>query len=112
EMIETCCGHARRMRDLLTRRRGVRCLNEVVFNQAIFAFEAPHRAEDAGTTDELTAEVANRARESGVCWVQSSVWRERRVMRVSVVDRATTPEDIERAAAAVLEAYDAALSRA
>src|SRR5262249_8489877 len=112
EMIETCCGHARLMRDLLTRHTGVRCLNEIVFNQAIFTFEAPSRPTDAGATDELTALVANSAREGGVCWVQSSVWRGRRVMRVSVVDRATTAEDIERAAAAVLEAYGAALSRA
>jgi glutamate/tyrosine decarboxylase-like PLP-dependent enzyme len=38
--------------------------------------------------------------------VQTSQWRGRTVMRFSVSDRATTPADIERAAAAVLQAYD------
>jgi glutamate/tyrosine decarboxylase-like PLP-dependent enzyme len=109
EMIETCCAHARRMRDLLTARPGVACLNEVVFNQAIFRFSVPGRASDEAASDALTAEVARRARESGECWVQSSSWRNRTVMRFSVVDRATTVADIERAAAAVLKAYDTAL---
>jgi len=110
EMIETCCTHTRRVRDLLTARPGVACLNEVVFNQAIFRFSVPGRAGDEAASDALTAEVATRARESGECWVQSSTWRNRTVMRFSVVDRATTVADIERAAAAVLKAYDAALS--
>jgi len=110
EMIETCCAHARRMRELLTARTGVACLNEVVFNQAIFRFSVPGRAGDEAAGDALTAEVAQRARESGECWVQSSTWRNRTVMRFSVVDRATTATDIERAAAAVLRAYDQALA--
>jgi len=110
EMIETCCAHARRMRELLTARTGVACLNEVAFNQAIFRFSVPGRAGDEAAGDALTAEVAQRARESGECWVQSSTWRNRTVMRFSVVDRATTATDIERAAAAVLRAYDQALA--
>jgi glutamate/tyrosine decarboxylase-like PLP-dependent enzyme len=108
EMIESCCAHARRMRDLLTARPGVACLNEVVFNQAIFRFSVSGRASDEAAADALTAEVATRARESGECWVQSSTWRNRTVMRFSVVDRATTAADIDRAAAAVLKAYDEA----
>jgi glutamate/tyrosine decarboxylase-like PLP-dependent enzyme len=109
-MIETCCAHARRMRDLLTARTGVACLNEVVFNQAIFRFSVPGRASDEAASDALTAEIAKRAHESGECWVQSSAWRSRTVMRFSVVDRATTAADIERAATAVLRAYDQALA--
>jgi glutamate/tyrosine decarboxylase-like PLP-dependent enzyme len=108
EMIESCCAHARRMRDLLTARPSVACLNEVVFNQAIFRFSVSGRASDGAAADALTAEVATRARESGECWVQSSTWRNRTVMRFSVVDRATTAADIDRAAAAVLKAYDEA----
>lgn len=110
DMIETRCSHARRMSDALTAREGVACLNEVVFNQAIFRFTRPGRASDEAATDALTAEVATRARESGECWVQSSTWRGRTVMRFSVVDRATTTADIDRAATAILRAYDQALS--
>jgi len=106
EMIENCCANARRMRDLITKRAGVTCLNEVVFNQAIFRFAAPGTPGDDAAGDATTTRVATRVRESGECWVQSSQWRGRTVMRFSVSDRATTPADIERAAAAVLKAYD------
>jgi glutamate/tyrosine decarboxylase-like PLP-dependent enzyme len=106
EMIEGCCANARRMRDLITKRAGVTCLNEVVFNQAIFRFAAPGTPGDGAAGDATTTRVATRVRESGECWVQSSQWRGRTVMRFSVSDRATTPADIERAAAAVLKAYD------
>jgi glutamate/tyrosine decarboxylase-like PLP-dependent enzyme len=106
EMIEGCCANARRMRDLLTARDGVTCLNDVVFNQALFRFAAPGRGGDEAAGDALTVAVATRVRESGECWVQSSEWRGREVMRFSVADRATTPADIDRAAAAVLKAYD------
>lgn len=109
-MIETCCAHARRMRDALTSRAGVACLNEVVFNQAIFRFAVPGRAGDEAASDALTAEVATRVRETGECWVQSSNWRNRTVMRFSVVDRATTAADIDRSARAVLRAYEDALA--
>jgi glutamate/tyrosine decarboxylase-like PLP-dependent enzyme len=111
EMIEACCANARRMRDKLTARAGVTCLNDVVFNQAIFRFEAPGRSRDEAGADALTAEVAKRARESGECWVQHSQWRGRTVMRFSVADRATTEGDIDRAAAAVLRAYDEAITK-
>jgi glutamate/tyrosine decarboxylase-like PLP-dependent enzyme len=105
-MIEDCCANARRMRDHLLRRPGVACLNDVVFNQAIFRFAAPGKAGDEAAADATTTRVATRARESGECWVQSSQWRGRTVMRFSVSDRATTAADVERAAAAVLKAYD------
>jgi glutamate/tyrosine decarboxylase-like PLP-dependent enzyme len=109
EMIEACCANARRMCDRLTARPGVTCLNDVVFNQAIFRFAAPGRPGNEATADALTADVATRARQSGECWVQHSQWRGRTVMRFSVADRATTAADIDRAAAAVLKAYDEAI---
>jgi glutamate/tyrosine decarboxylase-like PLP-dependent enzyme len=106
EMIETCCANARRMRDRLAVRPGITCLNEVVFNQAVFRFSAPERGDDEAAADALTVAVATRARESGECWVQNSQWRGRTVMRFSVADRTSTATDIDRAAAAVLKAYD------
>jgi len=107
EMVEGCCANARRMRDRLTERPGVTCLNDVVFNQAIFRF-APKPGVDGKAADALTAEVVRRTFESGECWVQTSQWRGKTVMRFSVADRATTEADIDRSAAAVLKAYDEA----
>ena len=104
EMVESCCANARHMREALTARPGVTCLNDVVFNQAIFAFAKP-----GGAADGLTAEVVRRTFESGECWVQTSQWRGKTVMRFSVADRATTEADIDRSARAVLKAYEDAL---
>lgn len=107
EMVERCCANARRMRDRLTAQPGVTCLNDVVFNQAIFRFA--HRPDaDGAAADRLTAEVVRRTFESGECWVQTSQWRGQTVMRFSVADRATTEADIDRSATAVLKAYDEA----
>jgi glutamate/tyrosine decarboxylase-like PLP-dependent enzyme len=107
EMIERCCALTRRMRERLTAHPGVTCLNEIVFNQAIFRFE-PRRRGDAVSGDALTAEVVRRTFESGECWVQTSQWRGKTVMRFSVAGRATTEADIDRSAAAVLKAYEEA----
>ncbi len=103
EMVEGCCANARRMRDRLTE-HGMTCLNDVVFNQAIFRFSPGAHADDKAA-DALTAEVVRRTFESGECWVQTSQWHGMTVMRFSVADRATTAADIDRAARAVLKAY-------
>lgn len=107
EIVSCCCANVRRMRDRLTERPGVSCLNDVVFNQAIFRF-APEPGVDGKAADALTAEVVRRTCESGECWVQTSQWRGKTVMRFSVADRATTAADIDRSAVAVLKAYDEA----
>jgi len=107
EMVERCCANARRMAELLTAHPGIACLNEVVFNQAIFRFAPAPGAGDAAT-DALTAEVVRRTFESGECWVQTSQWRGKTVMRFSVAGRATTAADIDRSAAAILKAYNEA----
>ena len=104
EMVEGCCARTRQMRDLLVKEPGVACLNEIVFNQAIFRF-APRPGAPEAETDTLTAEVVRRTVESGECYVQTSQWRGKTVMRFSVASRATDEAEIERSAAAVLKAY-------
>ncbi len=109
ETVSRCCAHARKMRDLLTSRAGVECLNDVVLNQAAFVF---HPDDDAASSVEaanaFTKDVVARVMETGVCWVQTSEWRGRTIMRFSVCNRSTTDEDIQRSADAILSAYEEA----
>jgi hypothetical protein len=57
-----------------------------------------------GDDDGVTDAVIEAVQRDGTCWVGGSTVRGRRVMRISVVGRQTTTEDIERSADAILEA--------
>jgi len=67
---------------------GFQVLNDVVFNQVIICCE----------NDALTEKVMHRIQELRECWAGGSVWRERKVIRISVCSWATTSEDINRSA--------------
>ena len=80
------------------RAAGFRILNDVVFNQVIVA----------ATSEAETARTMELVQQSGDCWVGGATWRGERVIRVSVCDWATTPEDVSRSVAA----FDAARQKA
>ena len=74
--------------------KGLRVLNEVVFNQVMVQCQ----------TDQMTEEVIRRIQASRTCWVGGSTWKGRRIIRVSICSWATTEEDIRVAVAAFREA--------
>ncbi|WP_370334903.1 aspartate aminotransferase family protein [Parvularcula marina] len=94
DAIEKLCANTKLMAELLTAEDGITCLNDVVFNQAVFSFEG------ASPDD-----VALTVRQSGEAWVQAADWQGQRIMRCSVADHSTTEEDVERAASAIINAY-------
>jgi glutamate/tyrosine decarboxylase-like PLP-dependent enzyme len=89
DLVERCCAHAARMAELLAA-GGAEVLNDVVLNQVLVSF------------GERTADVIAAAQRDGTCWVGGTVWRGRPAMRVSISGWATTAEDVERSAAAIL----------
>jgi glutamate/tyrosine decarboxylase-like PLP-dependent enzyme len=95
ELVERCCGHARRFADLLGAEPGVEILNDVVLNQVLVRF---------GDEDDLTRAVVARVQQDGTCWLGGTDWRGRAAMRISVSSFRTTADDVERSAAAILEA--------
>ena len=103
EAIEGLHDNTLRMARLLTEQAGISCLNEVVFNQAIFRMTS--RTGEAGASDRLTDAVALEVREGGEAWFQTADWRGQRIMRCSVSDHSTTAQDVDRAARAVINAY-------
>jgi glutamate/tyrosine decarboxylase-like PLP-dependent enzyme len=98
EIVDRSCAHARRFAELLGEAPGVEVLNEVVLNQVLVRFHGD------GDGDARTSEVIRRVQADGTCWTGPTTWRGRTAMRLSIVNWATTREDVERSAAAILAA--------
>lgn len=102
QMVERHCALAGRMAQRLAAEPGIEILNEVALNQFVVQFGA---GEAAPQRDALTVETIARIRAAGVCHVGGARWREREVMRVSVISWPTTAEDIDRAADSMIAAW-------
>jgi len=92
-LVDRCCAQAQRFAEILAKDPRVKILNDVVLNQVLVRF---------GDSDEVTRETIARVQKDGTCWLGGSSWHGVGVMRISVSSWATTDEDIEKSAAAVL----------
>lgn len=100
ELILGLHQHARQFAQELTQ-ANFTVLNEVVFNQVLVTLNAELTAEEE--KQRLNA-MTQHISESGECWVGTSVWRGRTVIRVSVCSWATTAEDVTRSVNAFINA--------
>jgi glutamate/tyrosine decarboxylase-like PLP-dependent enzyme len=91
ELIERNCAQARRFAERL-KKAGHSILNEVVLNQVLVSF---------GDSD-VTLRVIKAVQQSGICWCGGTVWQGKTAMRISVSSWATTDEDIELSADAII----------
>ena len=95
ELVEGLHSRALQFADELADMEGFNVVNEVVFNQVLV--QCP--------SDELTSSVISRIQELRECWVGGSVWKGKKVIRISVCSWATTDEDIKRSARSFAKAY-------
>jgi glutamate/tyrosine decarboxylase-like PLP-dependent enzyme len=95
DLVERCCAHARRMAERLAAAPGVAVLNEVHLNQVLVRF---------GDDDGRTRAVIERVQREGVAWMGGTTWRGKAAMRISVSNWATTEDDIDQTAKAILHA--------
>lgn len=93
QMIERCCGHARRFAEGL-QAAGFRIHNDVVLNQVLVSFGSPAETE----------RVIRRVQEDGTCWAGVTTWQGTTAMRLSVSSWATTDEEVEASLAAIIRA--------
>lgn len=100
DLIDRCCRLARRMAERLEAHEGVRILNEIVLNQVLVRFNPGN----GSTTGDATRAVIGRVQRDGTCWLSGTTWRGEAAMRISIVNWATTEEDIDRSAEAILRA--------
>lgn len=91
ELIERNCRQARRFAERLTA-AGYEVLNEVVLNQVLVKFG----------DERVTQRTIEAIQREGTCWAGITVWQGHTAMRISVSSWATTDEDVERSAAAMI----------
>ena len=71
---------------------GCQILNEVVLNQVVVAL--------GDETDRIIAEI----QADGTCWAGPTTWQGQRAMRLSVSNWSTREDDVDRSAAAIIDA--------
>jgi len=101
EMIERCCDLTRDFVLELGKLPGVEVLTTPIINQGLVRFLDPD-----GDHDTRTDEVINLINASGEAWFGPTVWNGMRVMRISLSNFRTTPDDIDRAVAAIKMAME------
>jgi glutamate/tyrosine decarboxylase-like PLP-dependent enzyme len=102
EMITRHCNLAVRFAERLAAEPGVEVVNKVVLNQVLVRF---------GGDDDLTRRTIARIQSDGVCFTAGSDWRGQWVMRISVINDAATPADVDRSADAMISAWRAVRGR-
>jgi glutamate/tyrosine decarboxylase-like PLP-dependent enzyme len=103
ELIERNCAQARRMATRLAAIPGAKILNDVVLNQVLVRLP--------GGDDVNRAAVAAIQRD-GTCWLGGTTWHGQYVLRISISNWATTDNDIDRSADAIVLAVQAVSSHA
>lgn len=101
EMIERCCDLTREFVLRLGELPGVEVLTTPVINQGLVRF-----LDTDGNHDKRTGEVINRINATGEAWFGPTIWNDMRVMRISLSNFRTTPNDIERALSAIKVAME------
>jgi glutamate/tyrosine decarboxylase-like PLP-dependent enzyme len=96
-LIEHCCAAAVRIADRLRAAPQCEVLNDVVLNQVLVRFRSASGAN-------VTPAVIEAVQRERTCWVGGTEWRGEAAMRISVSNWRTTPEDADRAAAAIARA--------
>ena len=113
DLVDRCCDHARRMAAAVAKHPHVRVLNDVVLNQALIRIEPegglPDSPEAHAAADAATRAVIDAVQQGGECWLSGTTWHGMTAIRFSVSNWSTTEADIDRSAAAILEAVDSVI---
>ena len=91
ELVDHLCAMARRLADGLAT-GGARIANEVVLNQVLVDF-----GDDAHNDA-----IAQVVQQEGTCWLATTDWQGRRLLRLSVSSRTTTDDDVDRSIESIL----------
>jgi len=75
---------------------GFEVLNDIVFNQVVIAYQ----------DDEKTDQILKPVQDQRICWCGGSVWKGRRVIRISVCAWTTTQDDISKSVSSFVVAKD------
>jgi glutamate/tyrosine decarboxylase-like PLP-dependent enzyme len=93
DLIECSCKQAMFFANGI-RNAGYEIMNDVVLNQVLVSFGS----------DDVTDQVIKNLQQEGTCWCGGTIYRGRRVMRISISSWATSDEDVERSLKVILQA--------
>ena len=113
DMIERCCDLTRDFVQQLGELEGVEVMSVPVINQGLVRFldtsgdsGGGHEGDHESDHDRRTDEVITRINASGEAWFGPTVWRGKRVMRISLSNFRTTQNDVNRAVEAIKAAME------
>jgi glutamate/tyrosine decarboxylase-like PLP-dependent enzyme len=92
DLVDRCCGLARRFAKQLDAIDGFEVVNDVVLNQVLVRFG------DAEETDR----VIDAVQREGTCWFGGTTWHGMRLARISVSNWSTTEDDVDRSVDAIV----------
>lgn len=102
DMVARHCRCARLMADRLGAEPGVEIVNDVMLNQVMVRFGADQSPERG---DDLTRAVIVKVQDDGACFLGGARWRDRWVMRLSVISWPTDEAEAGRSAEAIVKAW-------
>ncbi|MEX1162600.1 MAG: pyridoxal-dependent decarboxylase [Nitriliruptor sp.] len=108
ELVSRTTGLAQRFAAELAGSGRVEVVNDVAFNQVLVRWRPPDDHDPDAFNDAVIAAV----QEDGSAYVSGTTWRGRRLMRISVSDRATDQRDVDHTVAAMLRCAAAVTARA
>jgi glutamate/tyrosine decarboxylase-like PLP-dependent enzyme len=108
-LVDGLCANAQRFAAGIATIDGARVENDVVYTQVCATFSvsgniAPDEPADDESRDKQTQQVTQRLLADGTAWMSGSRWRGRNVLRISVSNWSTTPDDVDRSLAALRKA--------
>lgn len=103
DMVRRHCAFARRVAERVSQEPGVRIINDVCLNQVIVAFGEG----DVEAQNGATRAVIARLQQDNVVFAGGSAWRDRWVLRLSVISGPLTEADIDRLGDAIIAAWRA-----
>lgn len=95
-LVDGLCARAAQFGEGMAALPGAEVLNDVVFTQVCATFGG----------DERTRAVVDEVLRDGTAWLTGSRWHDRAVMRVSVSNWSTTPQDVEHSLGALRRAAE------
>jgi glutamate/tyrosine decarboxylase-like PLP-dependent enzyme len=102
DMVRRHVAQAQRVAQRLAAAPDVAILNDVVLNQVAVRLGVDL---EPAVADRLTLRTIAQIQQDGVCFVGGATWRGVEIVRVSVIGAGTTEADIDRSAAAILDAW-------
>lgn len=102
DLIRGHCRLARRLATRLASEVGIALMNEVALNQLAISFDDAASEVDADTlTDRVVAEI----RREDTSFVEPAAWKERHILRVSIISEETQDEHVDRLADTIIRAW-------